>query len=41
MTSNSVQLSNGWELNRILGVGGFGTVQLWIHTQSGQKLGKP
>lgn len=38
MTSNI--LSNDWKLNRILGTGGFGTVELWVHVQSGKKLGK-
>jgi len=31
--------SSGWTLNRTLGTGGFGTVELWIHDQSGRKLG--
>ncbi|KYN31807.1 Inhibitor of nuclear factor kappa-B kinase subunit beta [Trachymyrmex septentrionalis] len=33
MTSN-----NDWKLNRVLGSGGFGIVELWIHIQSGKKI---
>lgn len=31
--------SDTWKLNRVLGTGGFGTVELWIHVQSGKKIG--
>lgn len=31
--------SDTWKLSRILGTGGFGTVELWIHVQSGKKIG--
>jgi len=31
--------SDGWELNRVLGNGGFGIVELWVHIQSGKKIG--
>ncbi|XP_011707649.1 PREDICTED: inhibitor of nuclear factor kappa-B kinase subunit alpha [Wasmannia auropunctata] len=30
--------SDGWKLNRVLGSGGFGTVELWAHVQSGKKI---
>ncbi|KYN20429.1 Inhibitor of nuclear factor kappa-B kinase subunit beta [Trachymyrmex cornetzi] len=33
MTSN-----DDWKLNRVLGSGGFGIVELWIHVQSGKKI---
>ncbi|KYQ48969.1 Inhibitor of nuclear factor kappa-B kinase subunit beta [Trachymyrmex zeteki] len=33
MTSN-----DDWKLNRVLGSGGFGVVELWIHVQSGKKI---
>lgn len=29
---------DGWSCDRILGTGGFGTVQLWIHPASGRKF---
>ncbi|EFN80550.1 Inhibitor of nuclear factor kappa-B kinase subunit beta [Harpegnathos saltator] len=38
MTSSSDQSSNNWKLSKILGVGGFGIVELWIHAQSNKKL---
>ncbi|XP_012234251.1 inhibitor of nuclear factor kappa-B kinase subunit beta [Linepithema humile] len=31
-------MSSDWKLSRILGTGGFGTVELWVHVQSGKKL---
>lgn len=40
MTSNDIVSSDGWELSQILGSGGFGTVQLWVHAKSGKKVGK-
>ncbi|XP_077279296.1 inhibitor of nuclear factor kappa B kinase subunit beta [Temnothorax americanus] len=30
--------TDGWKLNRVLGTGGFGTVELWIHVPSGKKI---
>ncbi|XP_014483184.1 PREDICTED: inhibitor of nuclear factor kappa-B kinase subunit beta-like isoform X2 [Dinoponera quadriceps] len=38
MMSNPVQSSNDWKFNRTLGAGGFGTVELWMHVQSGKKF---
>ncbi|XP_039310188.1 inhibitor of nuclear factor kappa-B kinase subunit alpha isoform X2 [Solenopsis invicta] len=29
---------DGWELNRVLGSGGFGTIELWIHEQTSKKI---
>lgn len=29
---------DGWSLDRVLGTGGFGIVELWVHV-SGTKLG--
>ncbi|XP_011870457.1 PREDICTED: inhibitor of nuclear factor kappa-B kinase subunit beta-like [Vollenhovia emeryi] len=30
--------SDSWKLNCVLGTGGFGTVELWINVQSGEKI---
>ncbi|KAL0121196.1 hypothetical protein PUN28_008700 [Cardiocondyla obscurior] len=30
--------ADSWKLNRILGSGGFGVVELWVHDQSGKRI---